>query len=366
MNKPVRILLRIALVVLAAAAAAAVLAAAFLTVAEYRPDEVEPLTVSGEAERTLSVGEPVRVMTWNIGYGALGDNADFFMDGGSSVMTASKDRVEQNLTDITEEITAEDPDLLLLQEVDVNSARSHHIDETKWIGGKLKGDYAGAFAANFKVPFVPYPIPPVGKVDSGILTFSRLSVSDAVRMQLPVPFSWPVRTANLKRCMTVERLPVEGSSKELVLINLHLEAYDSGEGKLAQTNMLKGYLESEAHKGNYIIVGGDFNQTFSNVKTDMYPQKEGTWKCGRIDTSLFEDFLLFLMDSSTPTCRSLDQPYDTFPGDKSDFQYYVIDGFIVSDNIIVNSVKTKDLGFRASDHNPVIGEFILEARELQP
>ena len=77
MNKPVRILLRIALVVLAAAAAAAVLAAAFLTVAEYRPDEVEPLTVSGEAERTLSVGEPVRVMTWNIGYGALGDNADF-------------------------------------------------------------------------------------------------------------------------------------------------------------------------------------------------------------------------------------------------------------------------------------------------
>ncbi len=366
MKKPVRILLRIALAVLAAAAAAAVLTAAFLTVTEYRPDEVEPLTVSGKAGRTLSVGDTVRVMTWNIGYGALGDNADFFMDGGSGVMTASKERVEQNLSSVTDEITAEDPDIILLQEVDVDSARSYRIDETEWIREKLNGDYVDAFAENFKVPFVPYPVPPIGKVDSGILTLSRLSAGDAVRMQLPVPFSWPVRMANLKRCMIVERLPVEGSSKELVLINLHLEAYDSGEGKLAQTNMLKGYLESEAHKGNYIIVGGDFNQTFSNVKTDMYPQKDGMWKCGRIDTSLFEDFLVFLMDSGTPTCRSLDQPYDTFPGDKSEFQYYMIDGFIVSDNIIVNSVKTADLGFRASDHNPVIGEFILEARELQP
>ena len=50
-------------------------------------------------------------------------------------------------------------------------------------------------------------------------------------MQLPCPFSWPTRIANLKRCLLVERIPIADSDKELVLVNLHLEAYDDGEGK---------------------------------------------------------------------------------------------------------------------------------------
>ena len=55
-------------------------------------------------------------------------------------------------------------------------------------------------------------------------------------------------------------------------------------------------------------------------------------------------------DSKTPTCRLLNQPYD--PEDEAT-QYYIIDGFIVSDNLEVQSVETKDLAFRYSDHNPV-------------
>ena len=45
------------------------------------------------------------------------------------------------------------------------------------------------------------------------------------------------------------RLPIENSEKELVLINLHLEAYDDGEGKIAQTNMLKEIMKEKASKG---------------------------------------------------------------------------------------------------------------------
>ena len=37
-----------------------------------------------------------------------------------------------------------------------------------------------------------------------------------------------------------------------------------------------------------------------------------------------------------------------------DFQFYMIDGFIVSDNLEVSSVETMDLGFANSDHNPVL------------
>ena len=40
--------------------------------------------------------------------------------------------------------------------------------------------------------------------------------------------------------------------------------------------------------------------------------------------------------------------------DKDDFQFYMIDGYIVSDNVTVNKCETLDLGFAATDHNPVI------------
>ena len=56
---------------LIAAAAAVVLAAAlvaFLSITEYRPDDVESVTVSGAAGVSFAPGDSLSVMTWNIGY----------------------------------------------------------------------------------------------------------------------------------------------------------------------------------------------------------------------------------------------------------------------------------------------------------
>ena len=58
-----------------------------------------------------------------------------------------------------------------------------------------------------------------------------------------------------------------------------------------------------------------------------------------------------------PSCRSLDQPL--VGADPADFQYYVIDGFIVSGNIQIESAETLDLGFVNTDHNPVMMEVTL-------
>ena len=46
--------------------------------------------------------------------------------------------------------------------------------------------------------------------------------------------------------------------------------------------------------------------------------------------------------------------------DKKNFQYYVIDGFIVSANIQINSCRTQNLQFQNSDHNPVVMEVTLK------
>ena len=328
----------------------------FLSATEYKPSDIEELAVDGDASGELAPGDSFTVMTWNIGYGALGDNADFFMDGGKGVKTADEQRVQSNMEEVCDRTASLDPDVIFYQEADIDSARSEHINEYLQIQGTLP-DYCSSFGSNFKVKFLPYPVPPIGKVDSGIATFSRCQVSGAQRVQLPIPFSWPVRMANLKRCALISRVPLRDTDKELVLVNLHLEAYDDGAGKKLQTEKLAGILEEEREKGNYVIAGGDFNQSFSSADLTGYEAQPGKWAAGLLPEEEFGKGWQFLMDDSVPSCRSLDQPYAG--ADKESFQYYLIDGFIVSDNIKVTSLNTQDLGFVVSDHNPVFAELEL-------
>ena len=336
-----------------------------LTVTEYKPDDVEPVEIEGEASAEAPApGDSITFMTWNTGYGGLGDDTDFFMDGGRRVRPEKQPRVYENLEAMLQQVLAEDPDIVLLQEVDQNSTRSYNTNQPHGWRDGLQG-YESNYGTNYRTLFVPYPLPPIGRVDAGIMTFSRFDISEAERIQLPCPFSWPVRLANLKRCLVVNRIPLEGTDRELVIVNLHLEAYDDGEGKIAQTHMLRDLLVAEAIAGNYVIAGGDFNQTFSTVDLTNYPTLEGRWAPGTIETDEFvsgrEDGAgsswQFVQDDAVPSCRSLDRPL--VGADPTDFQYYVIDGFIVSGNIQIESAETLDLGFVNTDHNPVMMEVTL-------
>ena len=327
-----------------------------LSAAEYRPADVETVAADPGAEALLETGTELTLVSWNCGYGALGDNADFFMDGGKSVYTADRARVEQNLDGIREALKSLDPDLAVLQEVDVNSSRSYGQDERTVLREAIPGA-SEAFAYNFNTLYVPYPVPPIGHVESGLYTLSRAKARTAERISLPCPFSWPIRLVNLKRCLLVSRFPVKGTDRELVLVNLHLEAYDSGEGKEAQTRQLVSFMQAEYEKGNYVIAGGDFNQRFTNVDQSAYPVYEGMWQPGEIDAAAFGENFALLADNTVPTCRSLDRAWAG--AEKEGFQFYLIDGFIVSANVRTDEVKTLDLGFAFTDHNPVQLRFAL-------
>ena len=346
MKKVLKILGKILLCIILLAA----IGITVLTITEYKPAAKETVIASHEAEAKFETGKTLSILSWNCGYGALGDNADFFMDGGKAVNPSSKARVRTNLESIRDEIAKQKTDFVLLQEVDINSGRSYGTDERKILKEGMPGAEE-AFAYNFKALYVPYPIPPIGHVESGLYTLSSVPVRSAERISLPCPFKWPIRTVHLKRCLLVSHIPLEGTDKELVLINLHLEAYDDGAGKEAQTQQLISVMEEEAERGNYVIAGGDFNQLFSNVDSSAYPVYEGKWQPGRIEAEAFGDSFTLLMDPSAPTCRSLDRKYE---GEDADtFQFYMIDGFILSNNVQADSIKTLSLGFTATDHNPV-------------
>lgn len=319
---------------------------AYLSVNEYKPQEREDIpTARGTTRLTKSM--PISVTTFNIGYGGLGETADFFMDGGKQVQPKTKEVVEENLSGIAQSLKQCPSDIYLLQEVDRQSKRSYGINQEQYLREQLQ--MTSVFAYNFKVPYVPIPLPPVGRVESGLMTLTHAEMSEASRLSLPNPFKWPVRLSNLKRGLLETRFKLEDSDKELVVINLHLEAYDNGSGKIEQSKRLGEALEKEYHKGNYVIAGGDFNQVFEGSHRFPDTGKEG-WKPGNLSQKDLPDHFSYTYDDRYPTVRVLNAPY-THSYETS--QVYVIDGFIVSDNIDVTHVNVMNLEFEHSDHHPV-------------
>ncbi len=319
----------------------------WLTITEFRPEAEESVSVANNSDALLQKDE-FTLLSWNLGYCALGKESEFFMDGGKEVRPDSESVIKKNYEGILGVIRQEDPDFLLLQEVDSDSKRSYNMDQVSGLRGAL--GLPSAYALNYKCSYVPYPLPTIGKVNSGVLTFSRSRIEEATRISLPCPFSWPVSVANLKRCMLVTRIPLEGEEKEFVLVNFHLEAYDDGEGKKAQTEQLLDFLKKEYEKGNYVVAGGDWNQVFPGT-LDHFPNTHADlWTPGVLEE--LPEGWSYAYQEDGQTCRLLNKPYD--PADTEGTQYYVIDGFLVSPNVEIREVRTlTELDFEYSDHNPV-------------
>lgn len=337
-----------------------------LTVLEYRPESVEEVPVENNQTQSVTLNQELNVMTFNMGYAGLGENEDFIMDGGKQGIPSSLEVVTTYFDGIKEILTTNPSDFYLLQEVDLKSRRSYDVNQVLGITHELGETFSTQFSYNFKSEFVPFPVSftdYLGYVESGLATYTQYQVDDAKRYQFPGSFSWPLRIANLKRAMMVSIIDVEDSDNDLIMVNLHMSAYDSS-GTLREQEMafLKDFLHNQKELGNYVIVGGDFNQTFPGA-TDVYPVKEGLWEAYPIESDFLSEGYQFMYDLSHPSCRLLNQPYN--PTDDMT-QYYIIDGFIVSDNIevipyddTVLGAKTLDYDFMYSDHNPVVLKFKL-------
>ena len=329
-----------------------------LTVFEWTPEAIEQAEyITDDHSEQLGVEQDIHILSWNVGYASLDKTEDFFMDGGSMVRPASESVVQDNLAGISSLLESREPDVIFLQEVDKKSKRSYKINEVEYLSSRLPG-YSSVYALNFSCLYVPYPFPTIGQVNSGIYTLTKYPFSKAKRYQLSLSYSWPVRMANLKRCMLVDRIPIQGTDQELVLVNFHLEAYAPLEAKERQTYLLKTICVGEYESGNYVIAGGDWNMTFPDVDPSLYPITEtDNYVAESMDPDLCPSGWSFAYDESVPTCRLLNKPYDA---DDPNTQYYVIDGFLLSPNVSLQSVETLDLGFENSDHNPVDMHVVLE------
>jgi len=164
---------------------------------------------------------------------------------------------------------------------------------------------------------------------------------------MPGQYAWPKQLFMLDRCFLVMRIPVN-NGKELLIINTHNEAYDDGTIRDQQMNYLKAFLLKEYNKGNYIVVGGDWNQ----CPPGFTPRFDGEIFDTVNNKAIERDYLpadwQWVYGSQIPTNRRLDIPYT-----RGLTLTTVIDFYLLSPNVRSMAVKTIDLSFENSDHQPV-------------
>ncbi len=343
----------------------------------YRIEDNAPLTIDGTAETPVETGRDYTVVSYNLGFGAYSPEYSFFMDTGEMkdgtktsgiyAKGMNKADVEKNVKGQIDTLKTLSADFCFLQEVDESADRSYHINMRDEICKSLSG-YASTYACNFHTANLLYPFnDPIGKSESGILTLSRYKMESAARRSFPVTDNFIDKLFDLDRCFSVHRLPISGSDKKLVMINLHMSAYDKGGTiRAKQLEMLNSILSAEYAAGNYVVAGGDFNHCLiaDGFESDEEAlnhyesgQKVPDWVKGSAlhGDELAEGFQIKASATGAATCRGADIPYE-----KGVNYETVIDGFIVSDNVEVTYEGTVDAAYAYSDHNPVKMTFRLK------
>lgn len=333
---------------------------AYVLIAYHRIPDNQTLEIRNNQTAVAQTGKDYQIVTYNIGFGAYEADYSFFMDGGTESWAWSKERLEANMSRIGDVLAGEKADFYFVEEVDTDSTRSYHVDESVELVNSLPS-HASVWAQNFDSPFLFYPVTqPHGRSVAGIMTFSNLQMTSSLRRSLPVEESL-MKLVDLDRCYSVTRVSVEGG-KELVLFALHLSAYSS-DGSIAveQLKQLLADVETERDKGNYVVCGGDFNKDLLGNSPERFGVNGDAYTWAQpFPTELLEGTGMTLVAPydpahPVPSCRNADAPYH-------DGQLVLtIDGFLVSDNVEVKESHVIDTQFAYSDHNPVHMTFSLKA-----
>lgn len=360
--KKIRLPLKILMGVLALLLAIVLAYVIYVFAAYYRVEDNQILEVNvlSDQEPDSGAAGQYRIASYNIGFGAYSNDYSFFMDGGKESRARSPEAVRENVTGAMETVKAIDPDFLFLQEVDVDGTRSYHINELDLVNGALEGRFLNwTFAQNYDSPYLFWPLlEPHGANRAGQATYSSLSISSALRRQLPIE-DGVMKLVDCDRCYSVQRVPLAEGGAELVLYNLHLSAYTS-DGAIAeeQLKMLFADMLGEYEKGNYAIAGGDFNKDLLGNSDEIFGVSGPAYTWAQpIPASLVPEGLSIVApfdpDKPTASCRNADRVYGP------DNYRVTVDGFVVSANVEVRTAKVWETGFRWSDHNPVYMDFVL-------
>ena len=315
---------------------------------DHKPKPLENISIENNQQTPIDITQNLSIMTFNIGFSGNDAAKDYFLEGGKTKQVTEKEVAYSNLQGMINYIVARNVSILFVQEIDVQSYRTHFLNELDLLNNAL-GTYSRTFALNHVVAWFPLPwLHPSRKIKAGMATFSKFQINKAIRHGTHHEQNFLKRLINLDRCFIETRFQLS-NNKELVVFNLHLSVFVSDPSiKERELNLLKGVLKAETRQDNYIIMGGDWNQTLPDTNVYNLDKVIDSGWFSWLPRDFFPPGFKWVLDKNTPTARSIDQPFHR--GENAEF---VIDGFLVSDNIDIILVEAIDLGFKRSDHNPV-------------
>ncbi len=237
----------------------------------WGPVEEEKVTCAPDAP-ILPREKSFRVLSWNVQYLA-GKNYIFFYDipgnKGPHERPSSAD-IEATGKEVARVIEAEQPDFVLLQEVDEGAKRTDGEDQTKRIQKELGHPFPCVTETFYwKAGFVPHPRI-MGRVGMKLTTLSRYRLDRARRHALPpIPADPLSMRLGLHRALFEARAPIAGGGS-LALVNTHLDAFAQGTNIMGeQARLTKVLLDSLEKEKTPWILGGDFNLLPPGITLEM-------------------------------------------------------------------------------------------------
>jgi len=194
---------------------------AYVMIDYHRIEDNQALHINDVTSESALVDQEYKAISYNIGFAAYTPDFGFFMDGGTKSRANSEESVKSVIDGIGDFLKSENPDIILVEEVDKKATRSYHYDQDKALRGKLDG-YDSMFTVNFDSPYLFYPITkPHGKSYAGMLTLSKFNIESGLRRSLTIENGF-MKFVDLDRCYSVSRITVE-NGKELVLYTVNSE-----------------------------------------------------------------------------------------------------------------------------------------------
>ncbi len=220
-------------------------------------EEAETYVADGISEPGAPAGS-LRMMTWNVKFGA--GRVDFFFDCHGDRGWMDADEVYDNLAGLAQHIRDEQPDVLILNEVEVSSRRSAYIDQVQHLLDHTDLNY-GAYASIWRSDFVPSD--GIGKIDMGNAILSRWPLVDADRIALALIGDQDGLTQYfyLKRNLLRARVDLPGDT-DVTVVATHTAAFSKDGTKKKHIDRFKAELDDLAGPdgpGGIVVGGGDLN-----------------------------------------------------------------------------------------------------------
>jgi endonuclease/exonuclease/phosphatase family metal-dependent hydrolase len=210
--------------------------------------ELRTQTPSKELPESPSV---LKILTFNLGF-LFGKGSE-----GPSYFHQDKKFYQNKINDLVFQLKKWDADVVCLQEIDFNSARSHGMNQARELGEKAGYPYL-AEAVSWNAHYIPFPYFPLknhfGPMSSGGAILSRYPIVDHSYILLNKPGSnpWWYNLFYLHRYL--QKVSILVGDKTFSLLNLHLEAFDK-EDRLLQIQKINKLHE----KTPFDFIAGDFN-----------------------------------------------------------------------------------------------------------